>query len=70
MEIVAVIVPVHNPFFMSYYRAFEKEAEKHDVLVVIKQLDNENADRLKDVLFSLFMKGIRDIVFWPYDTIP
>ena len=69
MDIVAVIVPVNNPFFMSYYRAFEKEAEKHDVLVVIKQLDNDNADRLKDVLFSLFMKGIRDVVFWPYDTI-
>ncbi|MBN2628256.1 MAG: GntR family transcriptional regulator [Spirochaetales bacterium] len=69
-EIIAVVVPVHNPFFMSYYRAFEKEAESRDILVVIKQLDHHNVDRLKDVLFSLFMKGIRDIVFWPYDTQP
>ena len=29
-EIIAVVVPVHNPFFMSYYRAFEKEAESRD----------------------------------------
>jgi len=67
-EIIAVVVPVHNPFFMSYYRAFENAAEAEGRLVVIKQLDNGNADRLKEVLFSLFMKGIRDIVFWPYDT--
>ncbi len=67
LEIVAVVVPVHNPFFMSYYRAFEKEAEKSGVLVMIKQLDQENASQLKSVLFSLFQKGIRDIVFWPYD---
>jgi len=69
-EIIAVLVPVHNPFFMSYYRAFEREAEGHGILVVIKQLDHYNVDRLKEVLFSLFMKGIRDIVFWPYDTNP
>lgn len=68
-EIVAVVVPVHNPFFMSFYRAFEKEAENNDLLVVIKQLDYHNADRMNDVLFSLFLKGIKDIVFWPYDTI-
>ena len=67
MEIIAVVVPVHNPFFMAYYRAFEREAEKSGILVVIKQLDLENAAGLKHVLFSLFLKGIRDIVFWPYD---
>ncbi len=67
MEIIAVVVPVHNPFFMAYYRAFEREAEKCGILVVIKQLDLENAAGLKHVLFSLFLKGIRDIVFWPYD---
>ena len=68
-EIVAVVVPVHNPFFMSYYRAFEKEAEEADILVMIKQLDSRNAGQLKKVLFSFFMKGIRDVVFWPYDTV-
>ncbi len=68
-EIVAVVVPVHNPFFMSYYRAFEKEAEEADVLVMIKQLDSRNAGQLKKVLFSFFIKGIRDVVFWPYDTV-
>jgi len=68
-EIIAVVVPVHNPFFMSFYRAFEKAAEQEEILVVIKQLDKGNADRLKEVLFSLFMKGIRDIVIWPYDTV-
>ena len=69
-EIVAAVVPVHNPFFMSYYRAFEREAEKEDILVMIKQLDHDNAAQLEKVLFSLFLKGIRDIVLWPYDTRP
>lgn len=69
-EIVAAVVPVHNPFFMSYYRAFEREAEKEDILVMIKQLDHSNAGRLEKVLFSLFLKGIRDIVLWPYDIRP
>ncbi len=69
-EIVAAVVPVHNPFFMSYYRAFEREAEAEDILVMIKQLDQNNARQLEKVLFSLFLKGIRDIVLWPYDTRP
>ena len=68
LDIVAVVVPVHNPFFMSYYRAFEKAAEEKDVLVMIKQLDSRNASQLSHVLFSLFLKGVRDIVLWPYDT--
>jgi DNA-binding LacI/PurR family transcriptional regulator len=69
IDIVAVIVPVHNPFFMSYYRAFEKAAEEKGILVMIKQLDSRNAAQLENVLFSLFLKGIRDVVFWPYDTV-
>ncbi len=66
--IIAVVCPVHNPFFMSYYRAFEREAETRDMVVMIKQLDSSNATGLERVLFSLFLKGIRDIVIWPYDA--
>ena len=66
--ITAVVCPVHNPFFMSFYRAFEREAEAEGVLVMIKQLDSGNASGLEKVLFSLFLKGIRDIVIWPYDA--
>jgi DNA-binding LacI/PurR family transcriptional regulator len=68
-EIIAVLVPVNNPFFLSYYRAFETIAEKSGCLVVIKQVDNCNLNNLEMVLFSLFLKGIKDIVFWPYDTL-
>lgn len=68
-EIIAVVAAIHNPFFMSYYRAFEKAAEEQGVLVMIKQLDNYNVQNLEKVLFSLFLKGIKDIVFWPYDTL-
>jgi DNA-binding LacI/PurR family transcriptional regulator len=69
LEIIAVVAAIHNPFFMAYYRAFEKAAEEKGVLVMIKQLENRNVLQLEKVLFSLFLKGIKDIVFWPYDTV-
>ena len=33
-------------------------------------MTDSNAGQLEKVLFSLFLKGIRDIVLWPYDIRP
>ncbi|MBM7563154.1 GntR family transcriptional regulator [Paenibacillus sacheonensis] len=65
MEIIALIAPVHNPFFASFMAHFEEVAETNGSLVLFKQDFSGRAFATDDFFYRLIKNGIRNVVFWP-----
>ncbi|MCQ6560522.1 GntR family transcriptional regulator [Paenibacillus mendelii] len=65
LEIIALVAPVHNPFFASFMEHFEQVAEENGSLVLFKQ-DFQGQDLSSHELYYRFIKkNIRNVVLWP-----
>jgi DNA-binding LacI/PurR family transcriptional regulator len=65
MELIALLAPAQKPFFSTFIDHFQKNAEKNDSLVLLKQ--NTQDERVEDSLFKLLQKNIRNVVIWLED---
>jgi DNA-binding LacI/PurR family transcriptional regulator len=66
LDLIALVAPVHNPFFSSYMEHFERAAEENGSLVLFKQ-DFQGKAFQSDELFHRFIKkNIRNVVLWPH----
>lgn len=65
MDLIALIAPVHNPFFASFMAHFEHGAEANGSLVLFKQDFGGQAFANEALFDRLIRKNIRNVVFWP-----
>lgn len=65
LDLIALVAPVHNPFFASFMEHFEKVAEENGSLVLFKQDFQSRALTSPDLYFRFIKKNIRNVVLWP-----
>ncbi|NQZ67925.1 MAG: GntR family transcriptional regulator [Lentisphaeria bacterium] len=63
-DMVAVLAPTQDPFFQSFYSAFDDCVEKAGGLVVLRPDRNQQISS-PDFYMQLLKRGIRNIVLWP-----
>jgi len=65
LDIIALVAPVHNPFFASFMEHFECVSEENGSLVLFKQDVQGSALGSEDLFYRFFKKDIRNVVLWP-----
>ncbi len=64
LDLIALVAPVHSPFFASFMEFFERAAEENGSLVLFKQDFKGSALHSDELYFRFMKKNIRNIVLW------
>ncbi len=65
LDMVALVAPSKNPFFVEFIAEFQKCAWEHDTLLLYIEVPENTV--LEDCLYRLYRKDIRNAVVWPDD---
>ncbi len=65
LDVVALVAPSKNPFFVDFIAKFQKTAWEHDTLLLYVEVPGGTG--LEDCLYQLYSKNIRNAVVWPDD---
>ena len=65
LDMVALVAPSKNPFFVQFIAQFQKCAWEQDVLLLYVEVPERTS--LEDCLYRLYQKDIRNVVVWPDD---
>ena len=65
MDVIALVAPSKNPFFVRFIAEFQKCAWKQDTLLLYVEVPEYTS--LEDCLYRLYCKDIRNAVVWPDD---
>lgn len=65
LDVVALVAPSKNPFFVDFIAEFQKTAWEHDTLLLYVEVPIGTG--LEDCLYQLYSKNIRNAVVWPDD---
>lgn len=65
LDMVALVAPSKNPFFVEFITKFQKTAWEHDTLLLYVEVPEKTG--LEDCLYRLYTKNIRNAVVWPDD---
>lgn len=65
LDVVALVAPSKNPFFVDFIAKFQKTAWEHDTLLLYVEVPIGTG--LEDCLYQLYNKNIRNAVVWPDD---
>jgi DNA-binding transcriptional regulator YhcF (GntR family) len=65
LDMVALVAPSKNPFFVEFITKFQKTAWEHDTLLLYIEVPEKTG--LEDCLYQLYSKNIKNAVVWPDD---
>lgn len=65
LDVVALVAPSKNPFFVDFIAQFQKTAWEHDTLLLYVEVPEKTG--LEDCLYQLYSKNIKNAVVWPDD---
>lgn len=65
LDMVALVAPSKNPFFVEFIAKLQKCAWEQDVLLLYVEVPERTS--LEDCLYRLYQKDIRNVVVWPDD---
>lgn len=65
LDVIALVAPSKNPFFVRFIAEFQKCAWEHDTLLLYVEVPEPTS--LEDCLYRLYRKDIRNVVVWPDD---
>lgn len=65
MDVIALVAPSKNPFFVRFIAEFQKCAWEQDTLLLYVEVPEYTS--LEDCLYRLYCKDIRNAVVWPDD---
>ncbi len=65
LDVVALVAPSKNPFFVEFIAAFQRTAWERGSLLLYVEVPEKTG--IEDCLYQLYSKNIRNAVVWPDD---